>query len=349
MCHDQPELAIVDVQMPVLDGLALIDALARRLGGQPFPLVVLSSVEDEAVLKDAFRRGVTDYLVKPVAESELAVKLERALAQHSDRRPQVPRELGGLELLGEVRRGELAAIYEAYDPWAPAGTPTAFVKVLRPDLCGDPGPLLALRREVDLVAGCDHPGIVRPTATGLEGPFLYYTAAEIPMRTLGREVREDGPLPPPQVLKLLRQTASALEHLHAQAVVVGDLTPESLGRAADGSFLLSELGRARWLLPLVRADEDPLPRSRYAPPEQFEADQVDELTDLYALGVIALEAASGKPAARRRGTGTVDADGLGAELPPATRELLARLVAPNPRARPQSASDLLAQLDRHGR
>ena len=69
-----------------------------------------------------------------------------------------------------MRGGERAVVYEAEDRWGRCETAPVYVKVLRPDLVRDPIPMLQMRRELDLLSGCDHPGIVSPLATGLDVP-----------------------------------------------------------------------------------------------------------------------------------------------------------------------------------
>ncbi len=346
--RDSPQVAVVDMQMPGISGLDLLRRLARRLNGLPFPLLILSSVEEEQVFKDAFRLGACDYLVKPVTEAELAVKLEKAVRQHAEVRPRgVPREVGGFELLEEMRRGEVAIVYRGADQWDRYPDVVKALKVLRPDLVGDAEPLLRLRREVDILADCDHPGLPRLNEAGLVGRFMYYVADELPARTLGQEVRESGPLAVPALKALLREGAAALAHLHEQHILVGDLSPESLGRADDGRLMLCELGNARRLGPVLRMDEPELPRTRYGPPELFDdPPQLDLRADVYSLGVCALEAHTGRPAVRSRTTGAIDAEALTEGLPPELRAVLARMVAPAPADRVPHALALLQELQR---
>ncbi len=348
--RDSPDAAVVDMQMPGISGIDLLRRLSRRLNGLPFPLLILSSVEEEQVLKEAFRHGARDYLIKPVTEAELAVKLEKAVREHAEERPQgVPRELGGFELLEELRRGEVAIVYRAADVWDRYPDVVKAIKVLRPDLVGEAEPLLKLRREVDILADCEHPGLVRVHEAGLVGRFFYYVAEELPPRTLGQEVREAGPLPAAQVEALLREGADALAHLHEQHILVGDLSPEGLGRLDGGRLMICELGNARRLGPVLRLDEPEIPRSRYGPPELFDdPPQLDLRADLYSLGVCALEAYTGKPAVRSRTTGAIEVGPLTQGLPPALGTILSRMVAPDPKDRFPHAVALSQELQRVG-
>ena len=346
VAHDHPDALVCDLQMPGLSGLGLLRALGERLSGLPFPAIVFSSVEKEAALQDAFRAGASDYLVKPVAEAELVAKLEKAVSACRASDPEVPAELGGFELLEELRRGETALVFRAAEPWH-EGEPAHTVKVLRPTLVGRAAPLLKLARELDVLERCDHPAIPRLIRSGLVGGLLFYVTGTLPERTLGQEVREERTLEVDEVSLLLLEAGGALEHLHAQGLLLGDLTPESMGRLASGRLLLTELGSARWIAGgSLREDEPPLLRSRYAGPELFEATpRVGRPLDLYALGACALEAWSGRPAIRSRASGRIEVAELGQGLPASLLRLIDGMVDPLPGARP-SAAQLLAELAR---
>lgn len=346
LCRDSPDVAVLDMQMPGITGLELLVSLEQRLGGLPFPLIILSSVEEEKTLQEAFRHGASDYLIKPVTEGELAVKLEQAIARHRESQPEsIPRELGGLELHDELRRGEVALLFRAVDTWEPEVVRT--VKVLRPDLAGDAEPLLKLRREIDVISRCDHPGIVRLHGSGLCGRLLYYVSDDVPASSLGEWIRANGKLDLPGTLRLLRSAASALEHLHARSILLSDLTPESLGMKDDGDVVVMELGNARWVRGGPRGDEPRPLRTRYTAPEWFtDPPHPDLRSDLYALGVCALEAHAGRPAPRSGPGGPADPRALADGLPPALQSLLLAMVARAPNERPPHAAAVIEALDR---
>lgn len=346
LCRDAPDVAVVDMQMPGMTGLEVLMQLEQRLGGLTFPMIILSSVEEEKTLQEAFRHGASDYLIKPVTEGELAVKLEQAIAKHKDSQPEaIPRELGGLELQDELRRGEVALLFRASDQWEPEVVRT--VKLLRPDLTGDAEPLLKLRREIDVISRCDHPGIVRMHGSGLVGRLLFYASDDVPARSLGEWIREHGKLDLAATLRLLRSAASALEHLHARSILLSDLTPESLGMHDDGNVMIMELGLARWIRSGPRGDEPRPQRSRYTAPEWFtEPPHPDLRSDLYALGVCALEAAAGKPAPRAGPGGPADPRALAEGLPQPLAQLLLAMVARAPNDRPPHAASVVELLDR---
>lgn len=72
-----PDVMITDVRMPVMDGIALIQACANKFAGCGLRIVVLSGYSDFAYMKAAIQYGVKDYLLKPVVRGELTALLNK--------------------------------------------------------------------------------------------------------------------------------------------------------------------------------------------------------------------------------------------------------------------------------
>jgi two-component system, response regulator PdtaR len=78
---EEPELAILDVKMPRLDG---IEAARRILAERPIPIVMLTAYGQEELVARAVEAGVFGYLVKPFRESDLLPALQTARARHAE-------------------------------------------------------------------------------------------------------------------------------------------------------------------------------------------------------------------------------------------------------------------------
>ncbi|MHB8060502.1 MAG: ANTAR domain-containing response regulator [Gaiellaceae bacterium] len=76
-----PDLAILDVKMPGLDG---IEAAKRILDARPIPIVMLTAYGQQELIARAVEAGVYGYLVKPFRESDLLPAIETARARHSE-------------------------------------------------------------------------------------------------------------------------------------------------------------------------------------------------------------------------------------------------------------------------
>ncbi len=77
----RPDLAILDVKMPKLDG---IDAARRILAERPIPIVMLTAYHQEELVARAVEVGVFGYLVKPFRESDLLPAIRAARARHAE-------------------------------------------------------------------------------------------------------------------------------------------------------------------------------------------------------------------------------------------------------------------------
>ncbi len=78
---EQPDLAIMDVKMPKLDG---IDAARRILEERPIPIVMLTAYGQAEIVSRAVEAGVYGYLVKPFREQDLLPAIESARARHGE-------------------------------------------------------------------------------------------------------------------------------------------------------------------------------------------------------------------------------------------------------------------------
>jgi serine/threonine protein kinase len=144
---------------------------------------------------------------------------------------------------------------------------------------------------------------------------------------------------------LVKDLGEALKHLHARHIFHGDITPESVSFTERGKTTIGDLGYARQVDGTLREDE-PVPlASRYTAPELREDPFRRELrSDLYALGVCALEALTGKPASQAGSRETVQMRGLASLAPPPLAHVIERLCAHAPEDRFPSAASLIQAL-----
>src|SRR6476619_7015787 len=77
----EPDLAVMDVKMPRLDG---IDAARRILEERPIPIVMLTAVSVRELVEPATETGVYGYLVKPFREQDVLPAIEAARARHEE-------------------------------------------------------------------------------------------------------------------------------------------------------------------------------------------------------------------------------------------------------------------------
>jgi tRNA A-37 threonylcarbamoyl transferase component Bud32/tetratricopeptide (TPR) repeat protein len=159
-------------------------------------------------------------------------------------------------------------------------------------------------REIELAASLSHPHIVPLLAAGDADGLLWYAMPFIEGESLADRIRREGALPPNDVVRIVRDVADALAEAHARGVVHRDIKPANIllrGRhALVADFGVAKAlaagqdssgGDARTLTGLGIALGTPA----YMAPEQAAADPgTDHRADIYALGVVAYEALSGR-------------------------------------------------------
>jgi serine/threonine-protein kinase len=139
----------------------------------------------------------------------------------------IERELGG---------GGMARVFLAHET---ALGRRVVVKVLSPTLAAGVS-ADRFRREILLVAKLQHPHIVPVHAAGELGGLPYFTMPFVEGESLRARLAREGELPISEVLRLLRDVASALTYAHAQGVIHRDIKPDnvllSVGAAIRADF-----------------------------------------------------------------------------------------------------------------
>jgi eukaryotic-like serine/threonine-protein kinase len=223
------------------------------------------------------------------------------------------------------------------------------VKLLDQRLAADASFRARFAREARAAASLSHPNVVGVFDVGeAEGrPFIVMEHVE--GQTLEERLRRDGALAPSEVCRIGRQICAGLEHAHSAGLVHRDLKPGNLIERRDGTIKIADFGIARLdeTTELTEAGAI-VGTAAYLAPEQAEAGEITQATDVFTLGVVLYELLTGRQPwkveslaelARRRHVAP-------AELPPDTpgslREAIERSLDPDPLARPTVAG--LAEL-----
>jgi diguanylate cyclase (GGDEF)-like protein len=255
-----------------------------------------------------------------------------------------------LEILEELGRGASSVVYRARRD----GRDYALKQLRRASTDEDRG-WRAFQRESSLLASLSGPGLprVHEAGVGESGPYLVMDLVEGRRLT---EVLVAGPLSMERLVGLATDVASALDAAHGVAVVHRDVKPDNILVTAEGAAFLVDFGFAARV---SGPDADhAVGTLRYSAPEQSGMLQrvVDGRSDLYALGVVMYECATGVPPFAGNDAGellqlhaTVPAPDVRVDrpdLPPALARIIAKLLAKDPDERYQSASGVLADLRR---
>ena len=195
-------------------------------------------------------------------------------------------------LLRELGRGATATVYLARDE---ALQLDVALKVLHPQLSGS-GRSESLRRffaDARVAAAVRHPGVV--AIYDVDEAARAVAMEWIAGGTLRQRLREQaGGLPTAELRATARSLLGALGHVHAAGIVHGDLKPSNLLLRAPGAVVLADFGSAG-LVADPRAAASAPGTPLYFAPEQFRGAPASPATDLYAVGAVLWEAATGRP------------------------------------------------------
>ncbi|MBN8719689.1 MAG: response regulator transcription factor [Sediminibacterium magnilacihabitans] len=77
---DNPDLVISDIMMPYASGLEVV-SLVKQPGRKTIPIIILSAMEQEKVVMEAFELGADDYITKPFSLNELSIRVKRLMSR----------------------------------------------------------------------------------------------------------------------------------------------------------------------------------------------------------------------------------------------------------------------------
>ncbi len=176
------------------------------------------------------------------------------------------------------------------------------LKVILPDYGRrDPAAGLRFLREAEIVAGFDHPNIIRLLDAGLDDGIAYMTFEFVGGASLAQRIRQDGPMSTEEAVRLLLPIASAMAYAHARGVVHGDVKPTNviLGRDHRGNPCPKVLDFGVSFFATVDPRLDPT-RSRvagtpgYLAPERLTQADLDSRLDCFSLGCVLYECLTGR-------------------------------------------------------
>ena len=77
----EPDMVITDIMMPFISGLEIVSIIRQKLN-KKIPIIILSAMEQEKVVMEAFELGVDDYITKPFSLNEMAIRVKRLMNQY---------------------------------------------------------------------------------------------------------------------------------------------------------------------------------------------------------------------------------------------------------------------------
>ena len=275
-----------------------------------------------------------------------------------------PKQVKHYEILSRIGEGGMGVVYRARDTRLGR---TVALKMLSGGFASDAERSHRFEREARIVSSISHPGIATVFDFDTEGESAFLTMELVEGPTL-RSLLENGPVPVAELIAAAAQIAEAVAAAHQSGVVHRDLKPENIMRNDSGFYKVLDFG-------VARIDEsEPEPNSMntqtptrwmtragmlmgtvaYMSPEQTAGTQTDARSDIFALGTILFEMATGtSPFARPTQVAMLHAIGyepapslrqLRPELPEAFVRIVETCLQKDPDHRYPSAAELATDL-----
>ena len=302
--------------------LTLAVACARRAvelsGGDERPLRRLIELLDRAgdragavrAYEDFARKLATELEVEPAPETVALIERIRSsrVSQPGPARVVPPGEASQPPLARlaaaladrykidrELGAGAMAVVALAHDL---RHHRRVAIKVLRPELASLMGPERFLR-EIDIAAGLMHPHILPLHDSGEANGLLYYVMPYVEGESLRGRLERERRLPLEDAVQIAREVGDALGYAHRRGFVHRDIKPENI-LLGGGHALVADFGIARAIGSVaperISAQMLGTGTPAYMSPEQATRErQVDERTDIYALGCVLYEMLAGEP------------------------------------------------------
>ena len=210
-------------------------------------------------------------------------KYDKYVGQIFDRRYRIVRIIGV---------GGMAVVFEAVDTVMKR---TVAVKMLKEEIAGDSQAVKRFINESRAVSMLSHPNIVSIYDVSVRDDLKYIVMERVDGITLKNYMNSRGPLPPKEIMNYTAPILRALDHAHSKGIIHRDIKPQNIMLLKNGKIKVTDFGIAK--LPnaeTVTMTDKAIGTVYYISPEQASGKKIDPRSDIYSLGVVMYEMATGK-------------------------------------------------------
>lgn len=282
-----------------------IEVLRRFTKSPRFPPVVYFGAGDQDDESAARRGGADGYVNRErVSHAALTILLGDVLRSRQrfattdtlffgDMRTGIHPLIRGYRYIEKLASTSHSALYLAEKE---STGMRVVLKVLQevPDVTDTVGAFERFLQEYELIAGLEHPNIVRIYDLGVSDTHAHIAMEYLPGGDLRQRIR--ARIREADAISYVKQIASALGVIHSVGILHRDLKPGNIMFRMDGSLALIDFGLAKHMRMRqeITGSGEIFGTPYYMSPEQGHADEVDERSDIYSLGVIFYEMLTGE-------------------------------------------------------
>jgi serine/threonine protein kinase len=202
--------------------------------------------------------------------------------------------LGPYRIINQIGKGGMATVYKAYQPSVDR---YVAIKVLPSQLAESKEFATRFQQEARIIAKLEHPHILPVFDYGESDGIPYFVMRYLEAGTLKDKMEAGRPLPLNEIDRIFNQLADALSYAHSHGIVHRDLKPANALIDSYGNIFLTDFGIAKLLesaSPRLTQTDAIMGTPAYISPEQAQAQPVDQRSDIYSLGIILYEMATGR-------------------------------------------------------
>ena len=171
---------------------------------------------------------------------------------------------------------------------------TVAVKIMLPQYANDPSFAARFKQEAQAAAALQSPYIVSVYDWGKDGETYYIVMEYLRGTDLKSGIRKHGALDCRKVAQIGSQISQALTVAHRHDIIHRDIKPQNIMVQPDGNIKVMDFGIARAKNSHLTADNSVLGTAHYVSPEQTQGRDLGPTTDIYSLGIVMYEAATGR-------------------------------------------------------
>lgn len=264
----------------------------------------------------------------------------------------VGRTVGNLQIVEKLGEGGMGTVYRAVDQLVQRNVA---IKVLKPEHAGNQEVYERFHTEAVALARLNHPAIATLYSFFRESGDYYMVMEFVPGKNLDSIIQSHGPLGWQNSCAVLMRVLDGMRHAHSQGIVHRDLKPANIMLTPDGAVKITDFGIARmFYAPKLTRDQGVIGTVGYLAPERILGREADARSDVYSLGMVFYEIATGRlpfntttEFALMRAQVELKPSSfaeLGMSMPAAVEQAVLRALEKDPQLRPQNAGSFAEEL-----